>query len=56
MRNFHDLNEALLFLLPKTTNTSLVNDYRSVALIHTFDKFISKVLTSRLTLRLGELV
>jgi hypothetical protein len=56
MRNFHDLNEAMLVMLPKSVDASTVKDYRPIVLIHTIGKLISKVLTSRLAPRLGELV
>jgi hypothetical protein len=56
MRNIHDLNEALLVLLPKSAEASTVKDYRPIALIHTIGKLISKVLTTMLASRLHELV
>jgi hypothetical protein len=56
MRNLHDLNEALLILLPKLADTFMVRDYRPITLIHTIGKLISKVLTFRLVLRLHELI
>jgi hypothetical protein len=56
MRNFHDMNDALLVLLPKSAEASSVRDYRPIALIHIIGKLFSKVLASRLARRLGELV
>jgi hypothetical protein len=55
-RNIHDLNEALLVLLPKSVRASSVKDYWPITLIHTISKLVSKVLTSRLAPRLGELI
>jgi hypothetical protein len=55
-RNIHDLNEAMLVLLPKSANASSVKDYRPIALIHTICKLVSKVLASRLAPHLGELI
>jgi hypothetical protein len=56
IRNFHDLNEALLILFPKSVDASSVKDYRPIVLIHTIGKLVSKVLASQLAPHLRELV
>jgi hypothetical protein len=55
-RNFHDLNGALLVLIPKTAEASSIRDYRPISLIHLLGKLFSKVLANRLAPRLHELV
>jgi hypothetical protein len=55
-RNFHDLNGALLVLIPKTAEASSIRDYRPISLIHLLGKLFSKVIANRLAPRLHELV
>jgi hypothetical protein len=55
-RNFHDQNEALLVLLPKSADASSVKDCQPIALIHTIGMLVSKVLASQLAPHLGELI
>jgi hypothetical protein len=62
-RNLHNVNDALIMLLPKfvvllpkSVDATSVRDYRPISLIHTVGKLFSKVLANRLVPRLGELV
>jgi hypothetical protein len=55
-RNFHDVNEALLTLLPKSAMASSLKVYMPISLIHMVGKLIFKVIANRLALRLGALV
>jgi hypothetical protein len=50
--NLHDLNGALLVLLPKSKEATSIRDYRPIALIHLRGKLISKVLAKALHLGL----
>jgi hypothetical protein len=45
-----------MVLLPKKGDAEIVSDYRLIALIHSIDKLIDKVLTNRLAPKLGGLV
>jgi hypothetical protein len=56
MRNLHDVNEALMTLLPKSPDTAEIKDYRPISLIHCIWKLISKVLANRLAPKLSEVV
>jgi hypothetical protein len=56
LRNFHDVNGALSVLLPKAKEATTLKDYRPFSLIHIVGKLFSKVLASRLTPRLSELM
>jgi len=40
------LNNALIALLPKKVGASSSSDFRSITMIHSFAKLISKVLSS----------
>jgi hypothetical protein len=42
-------------LLPKSSDPSILKDYRPIVLIHSVRKFFSKVLANRLAPRLGTL-
>jgi hypothetical protein len=55
-RNLHLINSALLTLLPKKNDATLVKDFRPISLIHSFAKLITKLLANRLPGRLSELV
>jgi hypothetical protein len=43
-RHLHNMNNALMVLLPKSTDATTVRDYRPIALIHSVSKLIAKVL------------
>jgi hypothetical protein len=55
-RELHSINEALMILLPKTSEASTIRDYRPISLIHVMGKLVSKVLVNRLATRIDELV
>lgn len=55
-QGFHGLNQALLILLPKTSDASTLRDYHPINIIHIFAKVVAKALASRLSPRLGGLV
>jgi hypothetical protein len=55
-RNLHNINDALLVLLPKSVVASSMKDYRPISLIHIIWQLLSKILANRLTPRVGELV
>jgi len=55
-RNLHLINSALLTLLPKKNNATVVKDFRPISLIHSFANLITKLLANRLAGRLSELV
>jgi hypothetical protein len=44
----HDVNRALMILLPKTDEATSVRDYRPIALIYIVEKLFSKVLATKL--------
>jgi hypothetical protein len=50
------VNDALMTLLPKTYEVSMVKDYLPISLIHVFGKLIPKVLAERLAPKLPKLV
>jgi hypothetical protein len=56
MRNLHDVNEALMTLLPKSLDVVEIKDYHPISLIHCIGKLISKVLANRLAPKLSEVV
>jgi hypothetical protein len=56
MRNFHSINDALLVLLPKSSEVAGLKNYRPISLIHLLGKLFSKVLATRLTPKLSSLV
>jgi hypothetical protein len=47
-RDFHSANEALVVLLPKSSEASTIKDYRPISLIHMIGKQIAKILSDRL--------
>jgi hypothetical protein len=55
-RDLHVVNGAMLTLLPKTTATSCLKDYRLISLIHCLGRLVLKVLANRLEPRLAELI
>jgi hypothetical protein len=52
MRNLHNVNEALMTLLPKNPDAAEIMDYRPISLIHSIGKLILKVLVNRLAPRM----
>jgi hypothetical protein len=46
MRHLHNMNDALMVLLPMSTDAVTVRDYRPIALIHSINKLIAKVLAT----------
>jgi hypothetical protein len=56
IRNMHIVNDALLVLLPKSTQAITVKEFRPISLIHVIGKLVSKVLSNRLAPRLSKLV
>jgi hypothetical protein len=55
-RGFGRLNQALITLIPKKEDATLVGDFCPISLVHSFSKLFSKLLANRLKFRLGELV
>lgn len=55
-RNLHSINDAILILLPKTTEATSNKDYRPISLIHCLGKLLSKALVNRLAPKLNVLV
>lgn len=55
-QNLEMLNIAIITLLPKKEASTLLKDYRPISLIHGFAKLATKVISLRLTPRMGELV
>lgn len=47
-REFAKLNQALITLLPKRADASVLNDYRLISLIHLVAKIFAKVFSLRL--------
>jgi hypothetical protein len=43
-------------MIPKTTVVASLKDYRSISLVHSLGKLLSKLLANRLATMLGELV
>jgi hypothetical protein len=56
MRKLHDVNGALLVLLPKSSDAFDIKDYWPISLTHLMGKLISKVLSNTVTGHLEELV
>jgi hypothetical protein len=54
--NMHDVNGALMVLLPKTSKVITLKHYKPISLIHSVGKIISKLLANRLAPRLSELI
>jgi hypothetical protein len=55
-REFQDINQALLILLPKRPDAAALGDYWPISLIHIFTKLVAKTLASRLAPRMESLV
>jgi len=55
-RSFHHLNGALMILLQKKQQPTLVTDYRPISLIHSFSKLFTKCLARRLAPKLDSIV
>lgn len=55
-QHLEPLNNALVALLPKKPNTEEPGDYRLITLVHSFAKIVSKLLSTRLTLHLDQLI
>lgn len=47
-RNLRFLNTAFIALLPKQDGAVFAKDFRSISLIHSFAKLLTKVLANRL--------
>jgi hypothetical protein len=56
VRNLHNVNEALMTLLPKNPDAAEIKDYNPISLIHSIGKLISNILANRLAPRLNEVV
>jgi hypothetical protein len=56
MHNLHNVNEALMTLLPKSPDAVKIKDRRPISLIHIIGKLILKVLANRLAPWLNEVV
>jgi hypothetical protein len=54
--NFDKLNNAYITLIPKMVGEEQVKDFRSISLVHSFAKLITKLLANRLAGRLKEMV
>ena len=54
--NFNLLNSAYITLIPKNVDSSHVKDFRSISLVHSFAKLITKLLANRLAGRLDHMV
>jgi hypothetical protein len=55
-RGFARLNRALITLIPKKPDATVIGDYRPISLVHSFAKLFSKLIANRLRGRLGDLV
>ncbi|WVZ88110.1 hypothetical protein U9M48_034662 [Paspalum notatum var. saurae] len=53
---FHNLNNGLIVLLPKSPDASKPSDFRPIALVHSFGKLVSKLLANRLAPLLPDLI
>ena len=54
--NFEVLNTAFITLLPKVDSAERPKDFRSISLVHSFAKLVTKLLANRLASRLQQLV
>ena len=52
----HSFNEANIVLLPKKQDPTTISDYRSISLINSLTKVITKILATRLAPHMNELV
>jgi hypothetical protein len=55
-QSFHAINDALLTLVPKTTEATTLKDYWLISLIHIIGKLFFNVLANRLVPILDSLV
>jgi hypothetical protein len=55
-RDLHSVNEDMMVLLPKAPEANAIKDYHPISLIHVMGKLVMKVLASRLSSRMGELI
>jgi hypothetical protein len=55
-QDLFSVNEALMVLLPKTSEAMTIRYYRPISLNHVMGKLVSEVLASRLASRIGDLV
>jgi hypothetical protein len=56
MRGFQSAIEALMVLLPKSSQASSMSDYRPISLIHLIGKLFSKLLANSLAPKLDDVV
>jgi hypothetical protein len=56
MCNLHDVNGALMVLLPESSDGTSLKQFRSISLIHIVGKLISKLLANRLAHQLPDLI
>jgi Reverse transcriptase (RNA-dependent DNA polymerase) len=54
--NFTKFNRAALCFIPKVSNTTLVTEFRPIALLNSSYKIFSKVLANRLQVVLNEII
>ena len=54
--HFEVLNSAYITLLPKKEDATYIKDYRPISLVHSFAKFVTKILANRLASKLDKLV
>jgi hypothetical protein len=54
--NFNSLNSAYITLIPKVEGAEKVKDFRSISLVHSFAKLVTKLLANRLATKLHDMV
>jgi hypothetical protein len=54
--NFGRLNSAYITLIPKMDGAENVKDFRPISLVHGFGKLVTKILASRLSKWLHEMI
>jgi hypothetical protein len=54
--NFSNLNVAYITLIPKVEGDDQVKDFKSISLVHSFAKLVTKLLANRLAMKLQEMV
>ena len=55
-QHFHHLNKAHMVLLPKKEDAHMLSHFRPISLTHTIAKLISKLLATRLSAELNQLI
>jgi hypothetical protein len=55
-QDLHFLNQAYIVLIPKKASRQRVVDYRTISLIHSFAKLVSKILANKLGPELKHLI